>query len=151
MRFNDFVGRIGYLRELEDEYELGYGIHASPLPKSNPQLVPHLNNQSSNTEKKEQVPSPESKVSACSLSSLTVSADHVEKEQPSGPEAKYRIVEQLVSMDATERRALYQQRPQKMLSDKIDCAKFLTWFIENYPQSVNETKAADDSFWLRFK
>lgn len=30
-RFNDFVGRIGYLRELEDTYELGYGIRASPL------------------------------------------------------------------------------------------------------------------------
>ena len=27
--FNDFVGRIGYLRELEDKYELGYGIKAS--------------------------------------------------------------------------------------------------------------------------
>jgi len=29
VRFNDFVGRIGYLRELEDKYELGYGIKAS--------------------------------------------------------------------------------------------------------------------------
>lgn len=26
VRFNDFVGKIGYLRELEDKYELGYGI-----------------------------------------------------------------------------------------------------------------------------
>ena len=31
VRFNDFVGRIGYLRELEDVYELGYGIHATQL------------------------------------------------------------------------------------------------------------------------
>ena len=31
VRFNDFVGRIGYLRELEDVYQLGYGIHATPL------------------------------------------------------------------------------------------------------------------------
>lgn len=31
VRFNDFVGRIGYLRELEDRYLLGYGIHATPL------------------------------------------------------------------------------------------------------------------------
>lgn len=73
------------------------------------------------------------------------------REQPSGLKAMYRIVEQLVAMDATERRALYQQRRQKMLSDKIDCAKFLTWFIENYPQSVNEVKSADDTFWKRFK
>ena len=29
IRFNDFVGRIGYLRELEDVYQLGYGIKAS--------------------------------------------------------------------------------------------------------------------------
>ena len=34
VRFNDFVGRIGYLRELEDVYELGYGIHATPLVES---------------------------------------------------------------------------------------------------------------------
>ena len=26
VRFNDFVGRIGYLRELEDVYNLGYGV-----------------------------------------------------------------------------------------------------------------------------
>lgn len=26
VRFNDFVGRIGYLKELEEKYELGYGI-----------------------------------------------------------------------------------------------------------------------------
>ena len=38
-----------------------------------------------------------------------------------------------------------------MLSEKIDCAKFLTYFIENYPQSVEETKAADNIFWERFK
>ena len=57
----------------------------------------------------------------------------------------------LVAMDATERRALYQLRRQKMLSDKIDCAKFLTCFIENYPQSVIEVKSADDTFWKRFK
>lgn len=29
VRFNDFVGRIGYLRELEDKYELGYRIKAT--------------------------------------------------------------------------------------------------------------------------
>jgi uncharacterized protein len=29
LRFNDFVGRIGYLRELEEKYELGYGIRPS--------------------------------------------------------------------------------------------------------------------------
>ena len=54
VRFNDFVGRIGYLRELEDTYHLGFGIKASPLPKSNPQLVPQLTNNSSNNPLREQ-------------------------------------------------------------------------------------------------
>ena len=38
-----------------------------------------------------------------------------------------------------------------MLSDKIDCAKFLTWFIENYPQSADQTRKADAEFWDKFK
>ena len=109
------MGRIGYLRELEDVYELGYGIHASALPADSP---------------------------------IRKSDGSV---QPSGTEALYKAVEQLVAMDTAERRALYQLRRKKMLSDKIDCAKFLTWFIENYPQSVAETKNADASFWGRFK
>lgn len=28
IRFNDFVGKIGYLNELENKFELGYGIKA---------------------------------------------------------------------------------------------------------------------------
>jgi len=31
VRFNDFVGRIGYLRELEETYQLGYGIKTSQV------------------------------------------------------------------------------------------------------------------------
>ena len=115
VRFNDFVGRIGYLRELEDVYELGYGIHASALPSDSP---------------------------------IRKNDGSV---QPSGTEALYQAVEQLVAMDAAERKALYQQRRQKMLADKIDCAKFLTYFIENYPQSAEETKKADANFWKQFK
>ena len=115
VRFNDFVGRIGYLRELEDVYQLGYGIHASVLTGDSP----------------------------------------IRKDdgslQPSGTDALYQAVEQLVAMDATERRALYLQRRQKMLSDKIDCAKFLTYFIENYPQSAEQTRKADVGFWEQFK
>lgn len=34
IRFNDFVGRIGYLKELEERYQLGYGI----LPGDEPRL-----------------------------------------------------------------------------------------------------------------
>ena len=115
VRFNDFVGRIGYLRELEDVYELGYGIHTTPLPDN---------------------------------SSIRRNDGSV---QPSGVEALYERVEQLVAMPADERKATFQTRRERMLSEKIDCAKFLTWFIENYPQSVDETRHADAEFWEKFK
>ena len=115
VRFNDFVGRIGYLRELEDTYELGYGIHATPLTADSP----------------------------------IRRADGLA--QPSGVEALYERVEQLVAMPAEERKATFQSRREKMLSEKIDCAKFLTWFIEGYPDTVKEVKNADKDFWERFK
>ena len=115
VRFNDFVGRIGYLREQEDVYELGYGIHASVLPAD----------------------------SDIRRNDGTV--------QPSGVEELYKRVEQLVAMSSEERRATFAARREKMLSDKIDCAKFLTWFIENYPQSVDAVRMADKSFWEKFK
>jgi len=115
VRFNDFVGRIGYLRELEDKYELGYGIHASALPAD---------------------------------STIRRADGSI---QPSGVEALYERVEQLVAIPAEERKAVYQERREKMLSEKIDCAKFLTWFIENYPESAEETRKADKEFWEKFK
>ena len=115
VRFNDFVGRIGYLRELEDKYELGYGIHASVLAED----------------------------------SFIRRADG--SAQPSGVEALYERVEQLVATPAEERKATFQSRREKMLAEKIDCAKFLTWFIENYPQSVDAVRMADMSFWEKFK
>jgi len=100
VRFNDFVGRIGYLRELEDKYELGYGIKAS-------------------------------------------AEGSVEK--------LCERVEALVTMKADERKATFAARRSKMLEEKIDCAKFLTWFIENYPSSASEVKNATPDFWERFK
>lgn len=48
-------------------------------------------------------------------------------------------------------KALFQERRKKMLSEKIDCAEFLTWFIEKYPESVELSKKADDEFWERFR
>ena len=117
MRFNDFVGRIGYLRELEDTYELGYGIHASILPADSP----------------------------------IRRADGTA--QPSGVEQLYATVKRLVAMPADERKALFTSRREKMLSEKIDYAKYLTWFIENYPASAKETKdnQHNDTFWEQFK
>ncbi len=115
VRFNDFVGRIGYLCELEDVYELGYGIHASVLPADSP------------------------------IRRADGSA------QPSGVEELYKRVKELVAMPSEERRATFQSRRQKMLSEKIDCAKFLTYFIESYPQSADQTRNATPDFWTQFK
>jgi len=100
VRFNDFVGRIGYLRELEDKYHLGFGIKAS---------------------------------------------------SPGSVDALCARVSELVALPATERKATFAARRAKMLSDKIDCAKFLTWFIENYPSSATEVKNATPDFWSKFK
>ncbi|MDR1698341.1 MAG: DUF354 domain-containing protein [Prevotellaceae bacterium] len=79
VRFNDFVDRIGYLRELEEVYNLGFGIKTNEV------------------------------------------------------ERLYSTVSELVLMP--NRREIFQERRQKMLSEKIDYAKFLTWFIEDYPKS----------------
>lgn len=38
-------------------------------------------------------------------------------------------------LDMPNRREVFQERRIEMLKDKIDYAKFLTWFIENFPQS----------------
>lgn len=71
--------------------------------------------------------------------------------QPSGVEELYKRVEQLVAMPSEQRRNVWAERRKQMLSDKIDCAKFLTWFIENYPNSATEVKNATPDFWDRFK
>lgn len=94
VRFNDFVGKIGYLRELEDVYHLGYGVKT----------------------------------------------DEVER--------LYKTVDDLLSMP--NRVEVFQERRQEMLSEKIDYAQFLTWFIENYPESKQIMKENPD-YQYRFK
>lgn len=94
VRFNGFVGKIGYLKELEEVYHLGYGI------------------------------------------------------RPNHPEQLYKVVSELLEMP--NRKEVFQTRRKKMLSEKIDYAKFLTWFIENYPESKNIIKDNPNYQW-RFK
>lgn len=65
------------------------------------------------------------------------------------PEKLYAKVDELLNMPNL--REVFQNRRQKMLRDKIDVTAFLTWFIENYPQSVEEAKHANAEFWKRFK
>ena len=65
------------------------------------------------------------------------------------PEKLYAKIEELLAMPNL--REEFQKRRQKMLSDKIDVTAFLTWFIENYPQSAELSRKADDAFWERFR
>lgn len=44
----------------------------------------------------------------------------------------------------------WQERRQRMLSDKIDVAAFMVWFIENYPDSVKTMKENPD-YQYRFR
>ncbi len=50
IRFNGFVGRIGYLKDLEDKYQMGYGIR----PENENQLYEVLENLLNNKNKKEE-------------------------------------------------------------------------------------------------
>ena len=109
VRFNDFVGKIGVMAELEDGnlngakvpcYNLGIGIKASEEG---------------------------------SVARLCAE------------------VETIVKMPEKERKAIWTERRERMLADKIDYAKFLTWFLETYPESAELSKNADTAFWERFK
>lgn len=71
--------------------------------------------------------------------------------RPSESDAMFERVEELLAMGTAELKKEWGKRRAVLLSDKIDYTAFLTWFIESYPQSVNEIKAADDIFWKRFK
>ncbi|MDA7625734.1 DUF354 domain-containing protein [bacterium] len=86
IRFNDFVGRISYLAELENKYKLGFGI------KSNQ------------------------------------------------PQKLLDKAKELVQTDNLE--SVFSKRRKKMLSEKIDVADFLTWFIADYPKAMTTKYSA---------
>lgn len=46
-------------------------------------------------------------------------------------------------------KSIFQQRSEKMLRDKIDVTSFLTWFIENYPESAKIVQT-DPDYQFRF-
>ena len=94
LRFNDFVGKLGYLGELEHKYGLAYGIKTSE------------------------------------------------------PEKLYQKIEEISYPSNLKEE--WQNRRQKMLSEKIDVTAFMVWFIENYPDSVVIMKDNPD-YQLRFK
>ena len=67
---------------------------------------------------------------------------------PSEPQKLYDKVAELLSMP--DLHETFQQRRQKMLSEKVDVTAFFTWFIENYPESRKIMKENPDYQW-RFK
>lgn len=94
IRYNDFVGRISYLTELEDKYKLGYGI------------------------------------------------------KPNNPDKLFKKIDELISTSNLNQ--VFNEKRNKMLSEKIDFSKFLTWFIENYPESASVMKENPD-YQYKFK
>lgn len=90
LRFSDFSGRISVLEELEQSYQLTFGI-----PTSDPRRLMAL-------------------------------------------------FDELLSL--SDLKEVFRQRRQKMLSEKIDVASFLTWFVENYPESKTLVKTQKETY-----
>lgn len=65
------------------------------------------------------------------------------------PDQLYNKVDEL--LHRPNLREEFQQRRLHMLSDKIDVTAFWTWFIEHYPQSVNQSRLASQQWWNQFK
>ncbi len=120
VRFNDFVGRLSYLHELEapTDYTPRKDGYVPFVDKHVPDEVHY------------------------SLGYGHKTAD---------VEGFYNSIAKWLAIP--NRKEICAQRREKMLSEKIDYAKFLTWFIENYPQSQQQTRdnQKNDAFWAQFK
>ena len=68
--------------------------------------------------------------------------------RPEQSEEMFAKIEELLSMPNLKEE--WQIRRQKMLSEKIDYAQFLAWFIENYPESQKTIKD-NPEYQFRFK
>ena len=53
---------------------------------------------------------------------------------PTNTDAMFKKIEELLAIPNLK--AVWQERRQDMLKDKIDVTAFYVWFIENYPESV---------------
>lgn len=68
--------------------------------------------------------------------------------RPDQSEAMFQKIEELLAIPNLKQE--WHTRRQKMLSEKIDYAQFLTWFIENYPESQKIMRENPD-YQFRFK
>lgn len=73
--------------------------------------------------------------------------------RPEHSEQMFAKIQDLLSMGTESLKTEWNIRRQRLLQDKIDYTKFLTWFVENYPQSTQEAqgKPAIDIFWQQFR
>ena len=120
VRFNDFVGRLSYLHELESMADLtprkdGY------IPKNDAHIDDTLH--------------------------YGLGYGH----KTADVEGFYHSIEKWLA--EPNRKSICATRRERMLSEKIDYAKYLTWFIENYPASQQETRENQENaaFWAQFK
>lgn len=60
------------------------------------------------------------------------------------------IAEEERLLGMTDIKTVFQVKRKKMLDEKIDVSTFLTWFIENYPQS-KQTMRNNPDYQFRFK
>ena len=63
----------------------------------------------------------------------------------SEPQRLYDKVEEMLAIP--DLHETFQQRKNKMLSEKIDVTAFFTWFIENYPESLKTMRETPDDQW----
>lgn len=71
--------------------------------------------------------------------------------RPENNEAMFARVNELLAMGTAALKAEWAKRRAVLLSEKIDYTAFLTYFIESYPQSVEDVRGSDKSFWEKFK
>ena len=67
---------------------------------------------------------------------------------PTDSDKMFKKIEELLSMPNLKE--VWEAKRQKLLADKIDYAAFLTWFIENYPESREIMKINPD-YQYRFR
>ena len=71
--------------------------------------------------------------------------------RPEESKAMFKRVDELLAMGTSELKKEWGERRTVLLSEKIDYTAFLTWFIENYSKSVEETKQGGKEFWKSFR
>lgn len=71
--------------------------------------------------------------------------------RPEESEDMFASVEELLAIGTVDLKKEWEKRRAMLLEEKIDYTAFLIWFIESYPQSVQETKKGGAEFWKKFK